>query len=158
MPLEQRLDAARAFWLDEDATDDQVEALLLISEQKKFRPKTLMSLDADRKARHLATVPHVTDALAVRVLVLYHLTARRALMGTFLDALGIAHENGLIQDEHVKPDPEKIRPAVAELARQFPAADVTLYLNTLLSQDPETWGALADVIAEAEAAAGENGP
>ena len=28
---------------------------------------------------------------------------------------------------------------------KFPAADVTLYLDTLLCQDPETWGGLADV-------------
>ena len=35
--------------------------------------------------------------------------------------------------------------AAASLAEQFPAEDVSLYLNTLLSQDPETWGALAHV-------------
>ena len=27
-------------------------------------------------------------------------------------------------------------------AEQYPAEDVGLYLNTLLAQDPETWGAL----------------
>jgi hypothetical protein len=64
------------------------------------------------------------------------------MMAAFLDALGIAHENGLIQEENVKPDPEKIAPAVAQIEQQFPANDVRLYLNTLLSQDPETWGAL----------------
>ena len=28
-------------------------------------------------------------------------------------------------------------------AQQFPAEDVKVYLNTLLSQDPETWAGLA---------------
>ena len=30
------------------------------------------------------------------------------------------------------------------MAGQYPADDVALYLSTLLWQDPETWGALAD--------------
>jgi len=67
------------------------------------------------------------------------------MMGAFLDALDIAHENGLIQQEDVKPDAEKIAPAAAQIAKQFPAEDVRIYLNTLLCQDPETWGALKDV-------------
>ena len=32
------------------------------------------------------------------------------------------------------------------IAQQYPAADVSLYLNTLLCQDPETWGALRQVV------------
>jgi hypothetical protein len=66
-------------------------------------------------------------------------------MGAFLDALGIAHENGLIQEDAVKPDATKIAPAAAKIAHDFPAEDVRVYLNTLLCQDPETWGALKDV-------------
>ena len=68
------------------------------------------------------------------------------MMAAFLDALGIAHENGLIQEDSVKPDPEKIAPAAAELVKQFPADDVWLYLNTLLCQDPETWGSLDETV------------
>ena len=30
------------------------------------------------------------------------------MMGAFLDALGITHENGLIEDEAVAPDPAKV--------------------------------------------------
>jgi hypothetical protein len=36
--------------------------------------------------------------------------------------------------------------AAAAIGEKFPAADVSLYLNTLLCQDPGTWGALADVL------------
>jgi hypothetical protein len=101
-----------------------------------------MSLDVDRKSRHLATLLSLPDAIAARVLIVYHLAAQRPMMGTFLDALGIKHEEGLIQDDEVKPDLEKLGPAVAQLTQQFPAEHVSLYLNTLLCQDPETWGAL----------------
>ena len=146
LTLEQRTRAARAFWEDPEATDDQLQAALLIAQQKKFRPKTVVGLDIDRKARHLATLGTVPDQIAARTLVVYHLTEQRPMMAKFLDALGIAHENGLIQEDSVKPDPEKIAPAAAELVKQFPADDVRLYLTTLVCQDPETWGSLDETV------------
>jgi hypothetical protein len=146
MTLEQRQRAARAFWEDEEAANDQVQAALLIAQQKKFRPKTVVSLDVDRKARHLASLASLPDAIAGRALIVYHLAEQRPMMGAFLDALGITHEDGLIQQEEVKPDASKIPPAAAQLAQQFPPDDVRLYLDTLLSQDPETWGALRNVV------------
>jgi hypothetical protein len=146
MTLDQRTRAAHAFWEDPEATDDQVQAALLIAQQKKFRPKTVIGLDTDRKARHLATLGSVPDQIAARALIVYHLAAQRPMMGAFLDALGIAHENGLIQEDSVKPEAEKIGPAAAQIAQQFPQDDVRIYLNTLLCQDPETWGGLSDTV------------
>jgi hypothetical protein len=70
------------------------------------------------------------------------------MMGAFLDALGIAHEEGVIQAEDVKPDVEKLAPAVTQIAGAYPQEDVSLYLNTLLCQDPETWGALRPIVEE----------
>ena len=145
MTADQRLRTAKAFWLDEQATDDQIQAVLIIAQQKKFRPKFILSLDEDRKARHLSGLLALPDTLAARALVIYHLAEQREMMGAFLDALGIAHQSGLIQDDGAKPDAEKIAPAVAVLKEKFPAADVSLYLKTLVCQDPETWGALKDL-------------
>ena len=145
MTSEQRFQAARAFWLDEEAVNDQIQAVLLISQQKKFRPKTVASLDEERKARHLASLASLPDSVAARALVVYHLAEQRPMMGAFLDALGITHENGLIKDDNVTPDPAKVGAAAASLAEQFSADSVSLYLNTLLCQDPDTWGALAQV-------------
>jgi hypothetical protein len=145
MTPDQRQRAARAFWSDEDAADDQIQAVMLIAQQKKFRPKTVIGLELDRKARHLASLATLPDTLAARALVVYHLAEHRPMMAAFLDALGIAHENGLIKEDEVKPDASKIPAAAADIAQTFPAGDVSLYLNTLLSQDPETWGRLRDV-------------
>jgi hypothetical protein len=145
MTSEQRLQAARAFWHDEQAAEDHVQAVLLISQLKKFRPKTVVSFDEDRKARHLASLALLPDSLAARALVVYHLTEQRPMMSAFLDALGIMHENGVIQDDGITPDPAKVGSAAAEIAQQFTQDNVSLYLNTLLCQDPQTWGALAHV-------------
>ena len=140
---EQRLRIAKALWLDEHAAGDQLQAVQLISQQKKFRPKTVNALDDDQKARHLASLGSLPDHLAVAALIAYHLAEQRPMMSAFLDALGIAHENGLIQDERITPDPAKVGPAVAQLTQQFPAESVSLYVDTLLCQDPETWGVLS---------------
>lgn len=145
LSLEQRTSAARAFWSDTEAISDQFRAVLYIAEQKKFRPKTVTSLDLDRKARHLGGLKSLPDPLAARALVLYHLSERRPMMAAFLDALGIAHEDGLIQDDNVAPDKDKLGPAVALLSEQFPADQVALYLGTLLCQDSDTWGALREL-------------
>jgi hypothetical protein len=146
MTPDQRLRAARAFWSNEEATDDQLQAALLIAQQKKFRPKTVVGLDVERKARHLASMLSLSDQLAARALILYHLAEQRPMMAAFLDALGIKHDNGLIEDDAVKPDASQLGSAAALLTREFPEPDVRLYLNTLLCQDPETWGGLAEAV------------
>jgi hypothetical protein len=148
MTADQRLSAARAFWQSDEAGDDQVQAVLLIAQQKKFRPKSVMALDEERRAKHLASLASIPETMAARALVVYHLAAQRPMMGAFLDALGIAHEEGVIQAEDVKPDLEKLAPAVKQIADAYPGEDVALYLDTLLCQDPETWGALRPIVEE----------
>jgi hypothetical protein len=145
MTAEQRLAAAQALWREAESKDDQAEAAGLIAQQLKFRVKTVNGLDNDRKARYFAGVPSLPEPLAARMLVLYHLAEQRPMMATFLDALGITHEDGLIHEEAVAPDAAKIPAAAATIARQYPAHDVSIYLNTLLFQDPGAWGALRDV-------------
>src|SRR6185436_18334214 len=83
MTLEQRQRAARAFWEDEEAADDQIQAALLIAQQKKFRAKTVISLDLDRKARHLASLASLPDTIVARALIVYHLAEQRPMMGAF---------------------------------------------------------------------------
>ena len=116
-----------------------------IARTLRFREASVRKLPADKKAGYLAKMTHIDEILAAGLLQALHLDRRVPLLGAFLDALGIAHENGLIQEDDVKPDAEKIGPAAAQLAKQYPAEDVSLYLNTLIAQDPETWGALKDV-------------
>ena len=109
MSPEQRLKAAEVFWSDEQSTDQQVEAVAALASHMKFRTKSLVSLPIDRKARYLATYPAISDTIAARALVSYHLEHQRQMMAEFLDALGIAHENGLISEESVsKPDAENV--------------------------------------------------
>jgi hypothetical protein len=144
MPAERRVTAAELFWSDDQSTEQQIEAVAALAAHMKFRTKSVIGLPLDKKAKYLATLPTVSDSVAARALVSYHLERHRPMMGAFLDSLGIAHENGLINDENIsKPDGEKLKSAASELAAKYPKEDVSLYFSTLVSQDPDTWGDLA---------------
>ena len=144
LPPERRALAAELFWADEQSTEQQVEAVSAIAAHMKFRMKSIVSLPFEKKARYLANLPAVSDSIAARALINFHLGRQRPMMSAFLDALGIAHEDGLISEENIAaPDPVKLAAAAEELGAKYPAEDVALYFSTLVSQDPETWGALA---------------
>jgi hypothetical protein len=67
-------------------------------------------------------------------------------MAAFLNALGIPNENGLISEDvnPEKPDSAKLAEAVSAIRKDFPTADVDLYLNVLQAQSPEVWGGLVE--------------
>jgi hypothetical protein len=142
---DRKLQAAEAFWHDENAAVEQSEAIATIAQRIKFRPKSVVTMAVEKKAKQLLALPGVSELVAARLLVAYHLAHQRPMMGNFLDALGIAHTDGLIDDEDVEaPAPDTLKSAAKTLAASHPAEDVAIYLSTLIWQDPETWGALAE--------------
>jgi hypothetical protein len=146
MPAEKRLVAANAFWADEHGQEQQVEVIVTIARKLNFRPKSVPSMPVERRAKLLAGMD-VSDAVASRALIAYHLAAERPMMGAFLDALGIAHDNGLITAEEVSaPDKAKLEEGVRTLRGAFPADAVRLYLHTLVLLDGDTWSELGGLI------------
>jgi hypothetical protein len=149
MSQERRLEAAELFWADDESAEQQVEAVAAIATHMKFRAKSVVGLSTSKKVQYLSRLPTISDAVASRALVQFHLQLQRPMMGAFLDALGIAHEEGLITAEKIEPpEPDRLKEAVAQLSSSYPPEDVALYFSTLVSQDPETWKPLA-VAAEA---------
>ncbi len=148
---QRREELALALW--EDPRLDRLERAAALApwlQVRGMRATYLAKLPRQRRASLMAE-GGLPEETASQVLMSFHLTHRRDLLGRFLDLLGIAHDQGVITDaEDVEPpDAEKIKPAIAELKKEFPAADVELYLKTLVSSDPLTWEA---VIGEIEAA------
>src|SRR5262245_13406309 len=144
LPLERRVTAAELFWEDDQSTDQQLEAIAAIATHMKFRTKSVLALTPEKRAKYLATLPSVSDTIAARALVNYHLAHQRPMMAAFLDGVGISHEEGLItQEEVAKPASDQLAAAASDLVAKFPAEDVSLYFSTLVSQDPDIWGELA---------------
>src|SRR4029453_7647914 len=143
---ERKQAAAEAFWADESASMEQTEALLTIAQALKFRGTSGLKMRRDKKPRHLIGLPVLPEPIAARLLVAYHLGQQRPMMASFLDGLGVKHEEGLIADEELSPpSAEALQGAVRGLAASYSPEDVALYLSTLIWQDPDTWGALAEL-------------
>ncbi len=143
---EKKRHAADAFWQDEHATNEQAEAVNLIAQRIKFRLKSVVAMPIEKKTHYLLSLPAISEMLAARALVAYHLQHQRAMMGAFLDALGIKHEEGIIAEEEVTPPTaDALKQAARTIASSYSAEDVSLYLSTLVWQDADTWGPLADL-------------
>jgi hypothetical protein len=141
----QRQAAAHAFWTDPQSQMEHLEISALMARRLNFRMKSIQTMAVDRKVKHLMAMGNVSDGVAGRLLVTYHLASQRPMMGAFLDALGIGHENGLIaEDATPQPDAEKLKAAAATLREKYPIEDVNLYFSTLVLQDAETWGGLLE--------------
>ncbi len=144
LSLEQRQVVATAFWDDADSVSQQVEAIHAIAKQFKFRPQSILKLPIERRARQLAGMAKIPETVVGRALVAYHLAEKRPLLAAFLDALGIRHEQGVIEETlSDAPAEDRLAAAVASIAGAFPADDVRLYLRTLAAQDPDIWRGLA---------------
>lgn len=144
LAAERKLRAAEAFWAEDSASMEQTEAVLAIANRIKFRVSSVLKMPREKKARHLASMP-VSEIVAARLLVAYHLADQRPMMSTFLDAAGVKHADGLIEDEELAAPPaERLDEAVRAIAAAHAADDVARYLSTLVWQDADTWGALAE--------------
>jgi hypothetical protein len=140
---DERLAAASAFW-QETPAEGAGAALAAIVRARHLRPQVARQLDAEEKARSLASVLDPGESVASALLVALHLGPRRAMLAPFLDAAGLAHENGILKDEAGDPVSEAAaRAGVQALRAAFPPAQIETYLNTLWLQDPERWEALA---------------
>lgn len=143
---EDRLGASTAFW------NDPPEALVgsalgAIAKARHLRPQVARAMGLDERARALASILDPGEVLAATLLVSLHLGQRRALLGAFLDAVGLPHEDGVLKDEQDAGAPildARARQAVAAVAASHPRDQVLTYLNTLWLQDPTRWAALAE--------------
>lgn len=126
----------------------RAEADRAIAATLRFREQAVRRLPLGKRAHYVAHAVRPGDALASSLLMALHLTHRRALLETFLNELAIPHKNGIIDDNHrLEPfPPERLAAAVRRLRAGFAAAEVELYLSSLLAMDPAAWGGLGGVL------------
>ena len=126
-------------------------AVVMLARRLNFRPKSLQSLPTERRAKMLAQTNDISETIATRALIAYHFAHQRPLMAAFLDALGLAHEDGLItSDEVPKPERARLGTAIDAIRASFPHHDVDLYLQTLVTIDADTWGEIETLTAKSQ--------
>lgn len=139
-----RLAAAGALWA-QPPTEALGAALGVIVKARHLRPQAARALKPEEQARILASVLDPGEAVASALLVTLHLASRRPLLVTFLDAVGLPHEDGVLKEEADALPPigeAKAKEGVLALKSSFPVDQVLTYVNVLWLQDPDRWQAL----------------
>jgi len=132
------------------AADDQgwVKARVqgALVKAKRYRPQTVAAMNAMKLAGELAPAPVDDAGLIDAALVDLHFGQRRAMMGAFLDALGVPHEEGRLPEDtsSLGITPEKLHAAADRVAGAQSPDELYVYFLTLVLQDRATWGGLGD--------------
>jgi hypothetical protein len=136
--------AAAARFFEEPSPEVYASALGAIIKARHLRPQVARSMPPEEQAHALASVLDPGEAAAAALLVALHLGPRRAMLGIFLDAVGLPHEDGLLKEEAdaVSLGDRELRAGVDALKARFDASEIHTYLNTLWLQDPERWQGL----------------
>lgn len=107
----------------------------------KYRPQAIRAVpmaQRAKRARAIMASKHNAE-LCYELFGTYLIAKHRELVTGFLDATGVKHENGMLEDlEHNRPDAGKLESAVTELDTKFDPLDVTLYLALCAEQWPQT--------------------
>ena len=140
---EERLAAATRFF-EQPSQEVLGNALSAIIKARHLRPQVARSMPPEEQARALGSVLDPGEPVAASLLVALHLGERREMLTSFLDALGLPHEDGILKEEAdaITLDDARLRAGLAALAARFGPHEVRTYLNTLWLQDPDRWNAL----------------
>ena len=110
-----------------------------IAKLLKFRPQAVKKIPLAKRAK-LAKgwIEGKRNAeLCYELFGTYLVRTKKELVTGFLDATGVPHEDGMIQDiEAKKPDPARLPAALEALDAKFGPEDVTLYLALCAEQWP----------------------
>ena len=109
----------------------------------RFRPQTVATWPRAKLVSEAVRLPLDDAQLLSGYIVDLHLGHRRPMMGAFLDALGIANDDGRIDSEKTEvseQDAAKIARAADALVATYPRDEVVTYFLTLLMQDSAVWG------------------
>ena len=111
----------------------------------RFRPQTVAIWPRPKLVSEAVRLPLDDAQLLSAYIVDLHLGHRRPMMGAFLDALGIANEEGRIDSgttEVPEQEADKVDAAANALVAKYPRDEVATYFLTLLLQDASVWAPL----------------
>lgn len=149
---ERRL-AAQTLWRDADHEARAVVETTLAKELK-FRPHALRKLPVEKLAARLVRMaPDMPDTLLFQFLFYLHMGERRPLMVEFLDAVGLPHDDGVLNlpEDADPPAKEPVEKAGRDLLKAHDH-EALVYLSTLMVADKELWEGLEPVLKEQKAA------
>jgi hypothetical protein len=124
-------------------------AMRLAAKGGGFRAVTLKTWPVDRLAREIVRMNAESAQDELDLLQLLYVDLEPAIQTTFLDAAGVKHENGKIDEELTLPyaDEAAVRRAAAA-TREAHGDDGMRYLRTLARYSREGWPGIEGVVKE----------
>jgi hypothetical protein len=120
----------------------------LVARGGGFRAVTVAAWPPDRLAKEVVRLNAETPQDELDLLQLLYVELEPAIQSTFLDAAGVAHEDGRMGEELEPPyaDADAVRRA-ADAVRAAHGEDGERYLRTLARYSREGWPGIEDVVA-----------
>ncbi len=112
-----------------------------VAEARKLRPVFLERQPrTQRHATMLATLARpALEAVTANLIRTWLLKKYTGLLSDFLDSLGIAHKEGVVEDLPATMDDAKLRTAVDAVLTKYPPEVVAVYLNAFNEMNEVEW-------------------
>jgi hypothetical protein len=115
--------------------------LKAVAEARKLRPVYFER--RPRPERHkemlsLLTSPRL-ESVAETLLRAWLAKTQTPMLVDFLDAIGVPHEKGVVDDFPPSIDDEKLKAGLEALLQKHPAEKAAIYLNTLAKTTGSSW-------------------
>jgi hypothetical protein len=119
-----------------------------VAEARKLRPVFLERQPRpQRHAAMLATLARPSlDMVTANLLRTWLLKKHKQMLTDFLDALGIAHQEGVVEDLPPAMDDAKVRAAVDGLLAKHPPEAVAVYLHAFNEMNEVEWPSLKTML------------
>jgi hypothetical protein len=116
-------------------------ALGAVAEARKVRPAFMER--SPRATRHAGMATALAqprlELVAANLVREWLMKGKTAMLGDFLDGLGLAHKDGAVEDLPASVEDDKLRAAVEKLLNQYPAEEAAVYLNAFYTMNEVHW-------------------
>jgi hypothetical protein len=149
MTDDEKRQAAAALWTNADR-ESRMAVEMMVAREMKFRPQSVRKLSAERVAPRLARIAaEMPESAFFQFLFHYHMAEGRELMVEYLDAVGLPHEDGVLdlpEDAEAPTGDAAAGPARELIAKH--GREALVYLGTLAVADADFWAGMTPVLDE----------
>ncbi len=119
-----------------------------VAEARKLRPAYFKRQPRPQQhAMMLATLARPgLELVSANLIRTWLLKKHKQMLVDFLDALGIAHEEGVVEDLPETMDDAKVRAAVDALLAKYPPEAVAVYLHAFSEMNEVEWPSLKTLL------------
>jgi hypothetical protein len=122
--------------------------LVTVADARKLRPAFFER--TPRPARHAAMAAMLArprlEMMAANLLRDWLMKSRIPMLTDFMDALGVAHKDGAVDDLPAAVEEAKLQAAVEKLLAKYPAEEVAVYLNAFYTMNDVRWPNLESML------------